>query len=132
MTENYQKSSFEERDDKYSVLFCNKLDYKWQENYSSIEDFEDAVEDHKRQLKWATLIDNETGECVKTLEGDGRFEDELSLKEWCNQLPENHRVNMDLKFLTSTLLLLHSMILEGKTYSPCSKKTVEMALDILK
>lgn len=50
---------------------------------------------------------------------------EMSLKEWCERLPEHHRVNEELRKITKTLALLNSMILSGEQHSEQSSTQVK-------
>ena len=57
---------------------------------------------------------------------------EQTLIEWCEKLPNTHRVNKELKKLRETIGLLNSMLLCGETHSETSTKIVADSVAILK
>jgi len=52
---------------------------------------------------------------------------EMSLAQWCGQLPRNHRVNRELAQIFSTIGLLNSMICCGEQHSETSMKEIQEA-----
>ncbi|KKM18003.1 hypothetical protein LCGC14_1670110 [marine sediment metagenome] len=57
---------------------------------------------------------------------------EKTLREWCDRLPDDHRVNIEFNKLRETIGLLNSMILSGEQHSETSEKVVAEAVNILK
>ena len=57
---------------------------------------------------------------------------ESTLKEWCDRLQDDHRVNIEFNKLRETIGLLNSMILSGEQHSETSEKVVAEAVNILK
>lgn len=49
---------------------------------------------------------------------------EMTLKEWCDKLPKDHRVNKDLNEITKCIGLLNSMVNSGEQHSEESINTV--------
>lgn len=56
---------------------------------------------------------------------------EMTLKEWCAQLPDSHRVNEEQRTICKTIALLNSMVLCGEQHSAQSEKAVKEAIDFL-
>lgn len=56
---------------------------------------------------------------------------ELSLAEWCGQLPVNHKVNLELRSLRMTIGLLNSMVCCGEEHTDTSMAEVKAAMRII-
>lgn len=56
---------------------------------------------------------------------------EMTLKEWCQKLPEWHLANRQIAQVKQTLALLNSMVEGGEAHSPESRKMVADAADSL-
>ena len=59
-------------------------------------------------------------------------EREQTLKEWCNKLPEFHRVNRELKKLQEIITQLDNMIYFGWKHTEESDRDLKEASNILK
>ena len=56
---------------------------------------------------------------------------EMTLKEWCDRLPDAHLVNQQRKQIAQTLALLNSMVYGGEQHSDSSIQIVQKAFDNL-
>lgn len=58
-------------------------------------------------------------------------EQEMTLSEWCNRLPDFHLVNEQRRQVANAIALLSSMIHGGESHSETSRLAVNEALDNL-
>ena len=56
---------------------------------------------------------------------------EMTLKEWCDELPGFHLVNKEKLKLAKAIALLNSMLCSGEAHSDKSRQVVSEALAIL-
>jgi len=80
--------------------------------------------------KLGKFFNNQKG--VKGGREQNHNEREQTLKEWCNKLPDFHRVNKELLKLKEIIILFDHIIISDTKHTKESFQAVEEAFDIFK
>ena len=56
---------------------------------------------------------------------------EVTLKQWCEKLPEFHKVNKELAIIKESLIAMNSMVTSGRSHDERSREKYYEAMDIL-